>query len=432
MAAARRSAPLDAALAFLGSPRFASALATASIGAGILSWSLDNVIGQPGVIAIVALLVVLAALSLWARRDTLDRTALLPFSLLAFLTWAVLSIVWSQYQWASLGSLAWLCAYTALGVYIALVRDTIQIIRMFGDVLRLVLVVSLVLEVLSGILIDQPIGFLGIEGHLAQGGPISGILGNRNELGILAVIGGITFIIEWRTKAIRRDLAIGSLVLASISLLLTRSPIAWGTALIAIAVLAILYGLRRAAPARRRFLHFTVLGLALVSAVTAWAMRSVIVETLNGGGELNYRLGLWREVWDLLKLHAVEGWGWIGQWNTSVPPYSSFGIGTGRPAASAVNAYLDVWFQLGIIGLVIFLGLLGLAFVRSWLLAARQRTVVFTWPAVVLATLLTASLAESGILIEFGWMTFVICCVNASQTLSWRTALRRPLEQEPL
>jgi O-antigen ligase len=419
-------------LEFLGSARFTSALATAAIGTGILSWAIHNIIGWAGLISIVSLLVFLAAASLWARRDTLDRTALLPVSLLAFLTWSVLSIAWSQYQWATLGGLAWAAAYTALGVYIALVRDTIQIIRMFGDVLRLVFVISLALEVLSGVLIDMPIPFLGIDAHLAQGGPISGLLGNRNELGILAIIGGITFIIEWRTVSIQRGLAIGSLILASITLLLTRSPIAWGTALISIAVLAILYGLRRASPARRRYLQFTVLGVAVVAAVTAWALRSLIVTTLNAGGELNYRLGLWRELWELLKLHTVEGWGWIGQWNTDVAPYSSLGLGTGRPTTSGVNAYLDVWFQLGFIGLAIFVGLLGLAFVRSWLLAARQRTVVFTWPAVVLATLITASLAESGILIEFGWMIFVICCVNASQTLSWRTALRRPLEQEPL
>ena len=270
------------------------------------------------------------------------------------------------------------------------------------------------------------------KAHLAQGGPISGLVGNRNELGILAVIGGITFLIEWRTVSIQRGLALASLILASITLLLTKSPIAWGTALVAVAVLAILYGLRRAAPHRRRYLHFTVLALAIVAAIGAWGLRSLIVGFLNGGGELNYRLGLWAEMRTLLKLHTVEGWGWVGQWNTDVAPYDSFGLGAGRETLSGVNAYLDVWFQVGLIGLAIFVGLLGLAFARSWLLAARQRTVVFTWPAVVLAALITASLAESGILIEFGWMIFVICCVNASQTLSWRTALRRPLEQEPL
>ena len=427
-----RATPLQVMAELLSSPRFTAALATASIGTGILSWSIHNLIGWAGLIAILAALVVLAGLSLWARRESIDRLAVVPLSLVVFLGWAALSLIWSQYQWATVGGLSALAAYTVLGIYVALVRDTIQVIRSFGDVLRFVLVVSIALEVLSGLLIDTPIPFLTIEAHLAQGGPISGLLGNRNELGLLSVIGAATFVIEWRTVSITRGLAIGSITLAALTLFFTRSPIAWGTALIAVAVLATLYGLRRAEPQQRRVLNFVVLGLAVVGAVVAWALRSPIVETLNGGGELNYRLRLWQEVWALLKSHAVEGWGWIGQWNDQVAPYASFGLGTGRPSGSAVNAYLDIWFQLGFVGLAIFLGMLGLTFVRSWLLASRQRTVVYTWPAVVLAALLTASLAESGILIEFGWMIFVICCVNASQSLSWRTALRRPLEQEPL
>ena len=417
---------------FVGSPRFTSALATASIGTGILSWALRNVIGWAGLIAILSTLVLLAGASMWSRRDTFDRVLFVPTSLIVFLGWAVLSLFWSQYQWATVGGLAALGAYTALAIYITLVRDTIQVIRTFGDVLRFVLVVSLALEVLSGLLIDSPISFLSIEAHLADGGPISGLLGNRNELGLLAVIGAVTFVIEWRTVSIPRGRAIGSLVLATFTLALTRSPIAWGTAVVAVLVLAALYGLRRAPAGQRRVLHFVALGLALIAAAVAWSLRTPIINALNGTGELTYRLRLWQEVWTLLKVHSVEGWGWIGQWNDGFAPYATFGIGSGRASSSAVNAYLDVWFQLGFVGLAIFVGMLGLAFVRSWLLAARQRTVVYMWPAVVLAALMTASLAESGILIEFGWMIFVICCVNASQNLSWRTALRRPLEQEPL
>lgn len=416
----------------LASPRFTSALATASIGTGVLSWALHNTIGWPGLIAILATLVVLAGASLFARRESLDQLFVVPISLLVFLAWTALSLLWSQYQWATLAGLAALAAYTVLGIYIALVRDTIQVIRTFGDTLRFVLAVSLGLEVFSGLLIDTPIRFLSIDAHLADGGPISGLLGNRNELGMLAVIGIVTFIIEWRTVSIARGLAIGSLSLAAISLFFTRSPIAWGAAIVALVVLGVLYGLRRAPAQSRRYLHFTALAVAVIVAALVWTLRSPIVNALNAGGELNYRLRLWQEIWALLKLHPVEGWGWIGQWNSAIAPYASFGLGSGRPSVSAVNAYLDVWFQLGIVGLAIFLGMLGLAFVRSWLLAARQRTVVYTWPAVVLATMLTASLAESGIIIEFGWMIFVICCVNASQSLSWRVALRRPLEQEPL
>jgi hypothetical protein len=51
--------------------------------------------------------------------------------------------------------------------------------------------------------------------------------------------------------------------------------------------------------------------------------------------------------------------------------------------------------------------------------------VIYAWPALVLIALLLVSLAESSILVEFGWLTFVVCCVTASRELSWRSALVR-------
>jgi len=428
---ALRSA-MDAVVAFTGSARVASAIATSAIGAAVLAWPLQRLIGLPGLNTIIITLCLLAVASVWARRDSIDGTGLLPISLLGFGGWAMLSIFWSSYQWATLAGLLALAGFTILGLYVSLVRDTIQIVRAFGDVARLVLVVSLVVEVLSGLLIDTPIPFLGIGGNLAVGGPISGVIGNRNDLGLIAIIGAISFVIELRTKSLQRWPAIGSLILASLVLVLTRSPIAWGTALVVVAAAAVLYALRRTSAQHRRGWQFGTLGAAAAVALGAWWLRSPIVDALNATGELNYRLDLWRDLWDLLQVHFVEGWGWIGQWNTGISPYLVFATGNDRLTVSASNAYLDVWFQLGIVGLALFLVLVGLAFVRSWLLASRKRSVVYTWPALALAALLTASLAESSILIDFGWMTFVICCVKASQSLGWRTAFQKPLEPETL
>ena len=80
----------------------------------------------------------------------------------------------------------------------------------------------------------------------------------------------------------------------------------------------------------------------------------------------------------------------------------------------------------------IFVGLLGLTFVRSWLLASRRRSVVFAWPALVLVVLLISGLSESSILIEFGWLAFVVCSVKAARELSWRNAFDAAKTDEPL
>jgi O-antigen ligase len=323
------------------SPRLAQVLATTGIGVGAFAFPLQRLTGWAGLLGAMAVLLPLMAFSFLQRRTAVEWRGILPISLLAFLGWATISLIWSQYQWATAGGLAYLFAFTLIALYIALGRDNIQIVRAFGDVLRLALALSLGLEILSGILIDAPIGALSIQAHLAQGGPISGVLATRNQLGLLA-----------------------------------------------------------------------------------------IVQLFNADGVLTYRLELWNKIFDLARLNFLQGWGWVGRWRTDLMPFQELTTSGGaRTAASALNAYLDVWFQLGLIGLVVFVGMLGLAFVRSWLLAGRRRSVVYAWPAVVLAAIIVMSLAESSVLSEFGWITFAICCLKASQELSWRRVFTAPASE---
>ena len=422
-AAASRPNPVAATLEVLGSPRFVTALTTSIIGVAVLCFLLRSVIGWPGLLAILALQLVLVAGSLIARRGSVEWQGILPISLIVFITWAGLSVFWSSYKTATLAGFLYLACFTLLGIYIALLRDTIQIVRSFGDALRVVLAGSLLIEIVAGVLIDSPIKFLEILAKLDELGPIQGFSGARNQLGIIAVLAIVTFDVELRTKSVARGLAIGSLILAGIVLLLTRSPLAIGALGIVCIAAAALYGLRRADPDRRRLLQFGLLASAVLVAAAAWVLRSTVVQLSNTGGEPSYRPIVWRRAWDLIALNPIEGWGWIGTWRNDIVPFIFFGGINSRIPTSASNAFVDVWFQLGLVGLMVFIGLAGLAFARSWLLASRQRSVVFTWPALILVVLITTALAESSLLIEFGWMTFVACTVKAAHHLSWRQAL---------
>ena len=245
---------LDAGRTFLGHPRLVTAITSVSIGVAALAFPIRQLSGWAGLIAIVATLVVLAGASIVARWTSIEWRGLLPISLIVFIGWTGLTLIWSQYTWASLWALAYLGAFTLLGFYVALLRDTIQIVRAFGDVLRLFLGVSIALEIISGVLIDTPIDLFDISGNLASLGPIQGLAGTRNQLGIYAVIALITFGTEYRTRSVPRGLAIGSIVAAAIALLLTRSPVAIGALAVVCLAGAALYGLRRVAPERAALL----------------------------------------------------------------------------------------------------------------------------------------------------------------------------------
>ncbi|MCY7412723.1 MAG: exopolysaccharide production protein, partial [Salinibacterium sp.] len=200
---AGRGAVRETIVAILSSPELARVLAIASIGTAVLAFALQRVIGLAGLLGILAVLGVLAIAAFIARRDMVDWQGILPVSLLAFLGWAAISIAWSQYQWATLGSLIYFGTFTVLGVVVALSRDTIQIVRSYGDVLRVVLAASIVLEIFAGVLIDAPIGFIGVDGNLNQFGPVQGLMGTRNEFGLLALIGAVTFGTELRTRSVQ-------------------------------------------------------------------------------------------------------------------------------------------------------------------------------------------------------------------------------------
>ncbi|MEP6480433.1 MAG: O-antigen ligase family protein [Rhodoglobus sp.] len=419
--------------AFLGAPRFVTALTTLIVGVAVFAYPLRQLTGWAGLIGMLLVLVVCAVSSAIARREVIEWRGVLPVSLLIFLGWAIVSLIWSQYRWATLGGLMYLGAFTLLALYVALMRDTIQVVRAFGDVLRVTLIASLAVELLSGILLDTPIKLLGIEGDLASLGPIQGLMGSRNQLGLIALVALITFGTEYRTKSVSRWVGLGSIATAVACIGLSRSPVIAAVLGVVIIAAAALYGIRRVRPDRRTFWQLAILVAVAVAAVAAWISRAGIITLFSANSELSYRVETWQKVWTLIPIHPLEGWGWVGFWHDEIQPFQIFELGNGGTPPSALNGYLDVWFQLGLVGFFLFAALVWLTFARSWLLAGRQRTFVYAWPALVLVALLVTTLAESSILGEYGWLTFVVCCVKAAGELSWRRAFERSsLPEEPL
>ncbi len=65
----------------------------------------------------------------------------------------------------------------------------------------------------------------------------------------------------------------------------------------------------------------------------------------------------------------AAGWGWVGYWPPWVPPFDDLLLVNRVQVMHAHNAWLDVWLQLGIIGLVVFGAYVLSTLVRSWSVA---------------------------------------------------------------
>ena len=407
----------------LDSASFARAFTLIVFGTVFSAYAIERIAGHITYVTIVAGLCVLGLAVMVARRREISLLRLVPTTVLVFVGWALASIAWSGDAAASFWSWVSMAALAFLAVVIGHVRDTLQTVRALGDVLRLLLSISLALEVLSGVLLDIPFTFLGIQGKIAQLGPVQGIFGTRNLLGFVAVIALITFLIEYRTQSVRPGLSVASVVLAGGLAALSDSPtvvvLALGVGL-AVGALALV---RHARPERRAGLQLTLGALVVIGVFVGYVARHPIIALLGAGSDFSMRVELWNLMVDLLRQKPVQGFGWFGVWDQGEYPFNAINFLLGTTHATGLNAYFDVALQLGWLGLVLFLALGALALARSWLVAGERRSVVYAWTPLILVALLIDSMFESFVLTGLGWLMLVLCAVRAGQSRSWRERL---------
>ncbi|MCK3770218.1 O-antigen ligase family protein [Microbacterium aerolatum] len=407
----------------LGSVEMARAYTLTALGATFGSFAIERMTSAMTFATIIMILGILGVAILFVRREELSLLRIAPTSLLMFLLLALISILWTTDRADTFTGWLWLLGFALLAITIGHIRDTLQTVRAIGDTLRVMLALSLGVEILSGILLDVPILFLDVEGNLAIGGPIQGVFGTRNMLGFIAVIALITFVIEWRTQSLAAPIAIPSIGLAGFLALLSASPTVLVLAF-AVGVVTLALTIVRHTPSRRRNFVQWMLGALVAAALgVAFVFRHQIIAWMGAGSDFSTRADLWNQILDFVAVKPLQGWGWFGPWQRGEYPFTYINYLLDDRHETALNAYFDVLLQLGIVGLLLFLLLGGVALVRSWLVASARRSVVYAWTPLVLVTLAVDSMFESFTLAGAGWFMLVLCALRAGQSRSWRESI---------
>jgi exopolysaccharide production protein ExoQ len=361
-----------------------------------------------------------------------------PKSLAVFMGLATLSLAWSAYPGASaLGiTLQWITTLTAICVAFCLTWT--ELVRTLAVTLRLILGLSLVFEAVVAVVIGQavlpfwveysgkiPSAFYWSRAMLLEGGPIEGIVASRNLLGFIALLALIVFAVQLAAGTVSRTTGIVWVAVALLVLWLTRS--ATVTVAMAAVVLALAFALwaRRVHPLGRRGLYLTA-GIAAAAVVAGVAtFSSTLLGLLGKSEDLTGRFDIWNSVIDLAGQRPVQGWGWVSYWAPWVEPFDGLAVRKGVQYLQAHNAWLDVWLQVGILGLVVFAALTLSTLWRSWFLAVdRPRlgiadtapySAVALLPLLLIVALLAQSLAESRILVESGWLLLLVLAIKTKR-----------------
>lgn len=399
-----------------------------------------NLLGWWGWGSLVVVLIVLCALALarlrpeWSWRRT-------PKSLVLFLAFAALSLAWSFYPGATAIGIGLQLATTLPGLFLGMCLTWPEFLRVLGVALRWVLGLSLLFELFVAAFVGGPLlpfftdygeekvpkAFYWSRGLLFDGGPIEGILGNRNLLAAAALTALIVFGAQLAARTVRRGPGLAWLAVAVLVFALTRSA----TVIIAAAAVAVALGFalwaRRAGPDGRRPVYLTAAGLLAVGGALLAALWAPLLAVFGKSEDLTGRFDIWASVGALAAERPLAGWGWVGYWVPWVEPFDDLAVRGGVTYLQAHNAWLDVWMQLGAVGLVLFAALVIGTLWRTWFLAVdRPRDALSDdrpyapsalVPLLLMVALLVQSLAESRILVEGGWVLLVALALISKRNL---------------
>ncbi|MRH28906.1 O-antigen ligase family protein [Microbacterium sp. SYP-A9085] len=405
----------------LRSAGLARAFTLATLGTVFSGHAIQWLAGLVTYVTIVAGLCVVGLGMLVARRREISLWRLLPVSLVVFLCWTIISVFWSVSPSDTVVGWVSQVAVAFLAIVIGHVRDTLQTARALGDVMRWLLSISLGLEILIGILMRQPVHWLGIDGNIARFGPVEGIFGSRNMLGFVAVLALVTFVVEWRTSSVRPGVAVYSVAVGGVMAVLSRSPTVLALAAAVGAAVAALALVRHARPHNRMTLQWSLGAAVVLGLSAAYVFRHQLIAA--AGPDFSIRANLWRVLSFYVRFYPVQGFGWFGPWPREEYPFVAIDFSLGKQYTTALNAYADLVLQIGWVGTFLFMAMVGIAVIRSWLVAAERRSIVYAWTPLILVTLVVNSLFESFALFGAGWLILVVCLVRAGQSRSWRERL---------
>lgn len=384
---------------------------------------------------------------LWLQRARWSVGGL-PLPMLAFLALITVSIFWSHYPGATALGLftTWLIVINAVGLAITFTWG--ELLKALGLVLRFVLAASLLFELFVSIVLRQRLlPFFGQPGvdyssyqhipgmlmwsrnelfKVIGDGRIQGIVGNANSLGFLALLALIVISIQMAKRAVSKYSAVFWLVIAFATILMTKSATVTLALIGTAVVLCILLLVRSVKTAGGKWLVYGAsLAITAILLGAALVFRTQIFELLGKSSDLTGRLGIWQKVIELTQQQPAFGWGWVSYWVPWAEPFNNLVFRGGVRQLQAHNTWLDVAFQVGLVGLVIFIALVGAALIKAWQLAAdrpqsspgvtQKFSALTLLPLLILVALLVQSLAESRLITEYGLALLLLIAIKTKR-----------------
>ncbi|MEH3088077.1 MAG: O-antigen ligase family protein [Microbacterium arborescens] len=391
--------------------------------------------------ALVVVVTGLVSTILWVLLRPRVQWRRLPWFALAYVGWAIASLLWSHWLGSTELTLLLLVSTTVQAMFVGAVFTWREIVRALASALKWMLALSILFELWVALVWRGDIlpGFVrpgaDYAGHaitlwsrdnLFNGGRLQGIFGNANPLAYIALLAIIVFVVRIASGAPRRFLLALWTALAVFLFWRAASATALLCAVAVVVVLVTILLMRTARrPGERTRFYVMYAAVAGFGAIAVWLARDTVFGLLGRSPDLTGRQRIWDAVGERISQRPWIGWGYSTPWVPSEPLMDGWIVDHGVSVMQAHNMWLDVALQLGAIG-VALIALALLAFVwRSWFFAVdrprwdlvsdRPYSALTLLPSLVATILLVQGAAESAPLLNWGWFLIVLFAFKIKQ-----------------
>lgn len=325
--------------------------------------------------------------------------------LLLLICVALLSTFWSFAPEVTLRRNFILLATTLFAVYLTMRFRPYEQLQLLAWTLGIAAVLSMVLA-----LAFPAYGVM-------DSGEWQGIYRHKNALGRMMALGGIVFLLLAMSSRRYWWLNWTGFGLSASLLLLSNSKGALAIFVTLLVLLPLYYALRWSHTLAVPFF----IGAAFAAGTAAiWLLGNAepVLTALGKDTSLSGRAEIWPAVFDKIQEHPWLGYGysgfWLG-WEGESAYVWSILPGEFFPVHSH-NGYLDLWLDLGFLGLIVFAVGLFIALTKAMQIVRSTTAVVTLWPLLYLTYMLLNNITESSILKpnDVWWILYVATILSVS------------------
>jgi hypothetical protein len=399
-----------------------AALATWIIGNAAAGDAVRNVIGYPAWSAVVAVTFLWVLAELAVLRIRVGR---IPASIVMLVALAVVSAAWAISPWWSLAGSFALIGMAASAVFIAALpyRTVLDIVH---GTLQGLLIASIAFELFVAVVLRRPVYPLWADyppettaewqwsgALILEGGRIQGVMGNANLLAMVALVALIVAVCRG-AAGIDRLWPVW-VTLPVVCLLLAQSA----TVAFAVVAVAIIAALILAWVRWRGAVFYRIFALTLAAGAVAIALIlanwPAVAEFLGREAGMAARVVIWERVVALALQSPFVGVGYLGYWMPWVPPFDGLGQVGDTLYLHAHNVWLDVFLQLGLVGVLLWTAIQSRALANclgTMYRSPRAQYALNAAPLLIWVALFVQGLTESRPWIEYGMILLLIFAIG--------------------